>query len=424
MTKFTNANSTAWIRKYCENAIDKKTVYALYGKFVQETGSRMSQDSYKAAVRNIFFNGPRQDYGGIRVLKDAEGPNLNIVTESHQIRTLEQLLAYCKVNMETWKVTRHVVNMWGGEANPNFQVKAWLSRKEWAEPQTEINHILEDAKGYMPKYPKLSRPKGDGSGNLFEISLFDHHFGQLSWGKETRGENYDVKIARRLALAAVDYLLAQIQDKQIDKILLPVGNDFFNVNNMLNITAHGTHQSEDERWKKTYVGGRKLWVEIIEMCLSVAPVAVILIPGNHDEERSFYLGDALECWFNKAQEVCVNNSPTFRKYYRWGDCLIGFTHGDRERKGVLVNLMATEVPMDWAQTKYREWHAGHYHAARAQAFQVLDEELGVREWILPSLVAIDDYHAGKGYSHLRESMGMLWNKDRGKTEMHMYHPPT
>jgi hypothetical protein len=84
--------------------------------------------------------------------------------------------------------------------------------------------------------------------------------------------------------------------------------------------------------------------------------------------------------------------------------------------------MATERPLDWSQTRFREWHKGHLHAAKAHAFQILDEERGVREWILPSLVAIDDWHAGKGYSALRESIGMVWNKSRGKTAMYMYHP--
>ena len=101
--------------------------------------------------------------------------------------------------------------------------------------------------------------------------------------------------------------------------------------------------------------------------------------------------------------------------------MIGFTHGNLERKGkgVLVNLMATEQPQAWANSKYREWHKGHFHATSASAFQFLDEELGVRERILPSLVDIDDYHAGKGYSHLRETTAMIWNKQKGNTDIFM-----
>jgi len=381
------------------------------------TLARYKRDYQGAYSKTIEDNGPR-------IMQTAEGPNLNIVVQSYDIRTLEQLLAHCKVDLSIWRVTKHVVNMWGGELNPNFQVKAWLTRKDTGpDEREEIRKLAEDAKQYAPKYPKkLPYAKRAESGNLYEISLFDHHFGQLSWGKETRGQNYDVQIARKLALSSIDYFLSRAKEIKVDRILLPIGNDFFNVNNALDTTVAGIHQSEDDRWQKTFVRGRQLWVEIIERCLAIAPITVEIIPGNHDRERVFYLGDALECWFSKCDHVEVDNAPTMRKYFEWGKCFIGFTHGNKEVKGSLINIMATEMPAEWARTKYREWHKGHLHAANAKAFQVLDEERGVREWILPGLVAIDDWHSGKGYSALRESIAMLWNRDQGKTDMFMYHP--
>ena len=301
-------------------------------------------------------------------------------------------------------------------------MKAWLSLKTNVDPEDDIEQLKDDAKDYMPEYPVIKRMDRPKSGNLFEISLFDHHFGRLVWGEETDGANYDVSTSRKMGIDSVAYMLRRAAEVNVDKILLPIGNDFFNVDRLEQTTSRGTPQSEDERWKKTFTAGRKLWIEIIEMCLRVAPVEVKIIPGNHDEERSFYLGDALECWFDHADEVTIDNTPTGRKYVEWGKCLIGFTHGDKEVKGSLINIMATERPLEWSRTKYREWHKGHLHMAKATAFQVLDEERGVREWILPSLVATDDWHYGKGYSTLRESMGMIWNKDNGKTDIFMYHP--
>ena len=355
-----------------------------------------------------------------QIMTEAEGPNLNIVSKSTDIRTLEQLLAYTRVDLSVWEVQKHTVNMWGSEANPNFQVKAWLKKRDDAVNIAEdIEALKADAKKYAPKYPKQKYPKSE-TGNLLEISLFDHHFGQLSWGDETRSSHYDVKISERLAHEAVDYILSN--SPKPDKILLPIGNDFFNVNSMLNATVAGTPQSEDDRWKKTYKKGRELWVGIIEKCMQIAPVDVVIIPGNHDEERVYYLGDSLECWFNRCNDVEIDNRPANRKYYPWGDCLIGYTHGDKEAKGTLVNIMATEVPMLWSGAKYREWHKGHLHAAKETAFQILDEARGVREWIMPSLVAIDDWHSGKGYSALRETIACNWNKSKGKNQMIMYHP--
>jgi len=396
--------------------------------YAREHGEQAALDEYSITAATLLRyrfldkSPPKNTTGGVRILREAEGPNLNIVAESHEIRTLEQLLAYCRVDLGAWTVTRHIVNMWGGPDNPNFQVKAWLTLRGGVDPKEELADLIADAKQYAPKYPRLHAKARPKSGNMLELALFDHHFGQLSWGKETRGGNYDVKIAARLAIDAVDYLLTRASEVGIDKIVVPIGNDFFNVNSAANTTVAGTPQSEDVRWKKTYVLGRRLWVKIIERCLLLAPVEIKCVLGNHDGERSFYLTDALNCWFHKAPEVAVDNNPAERKYLEWGRCFIGWTHGNEEKKGTLVNIMATERPLEWSRTTYREWHKGHLHAAKAEAFQILDEDRGVRERVLPSLVAIDDWHAKKGYSALRESVAMVWNKDRGLTDEFYYHP--
>ncbi len=407
-----------WITIAARECQDITEVYQRYKEFKKETGSMMLFESFKRSVRKKWFFENEAETEEVRVLTEAEGPNLHIVTTSSQIRTLEQLLAYCRVDLGLWNVKKHIVNSWGSQ----FQVKAWMERRSEPTIEDQVARLIDDAKKHMPKYSKIKRRKRPESGNLLELSLFDHHFGQLSWGDETRGTHYDIGIAGNLAHDSIDYLLSRAEDVHIDHILLPIGNDFFNVNSMENTTIHGTRQDEDERWKKTFVEGRRLWVSMIEKCLSIAPVTVKIVLGNHDAERTFYLGDALESWFGQAGDVFIDNSPPARKYFEWGNCFIGYTHGDVEPKGSLINVMATEMPMEWARTKYREWHKGHWHKASAVAFQILDEEHGVRERILPSLVALDEYHSGKGYSHLRESTGMVWNRELGNTDIWMFHP--
>lgn len=414
-----------WIKEHLRTVSSPKDLYDMYDEFQADTESKMSKSTFKRAVRKAAYHHAPVDHAGVQIMEEAEGPNRTIVTKSHQIRTLEQLLAFCNVDLSLWKVQKHIINMWGGAANPNFQVKAWLQRIDESDtdPREEIEELIEDAKRYAPVYPKMQYSKPEVPGNLLEISLFDHHFGQLSWGDETGSAHYDTKIAAAMAVEAVDYILSNaLANGGVDRIVLLVGNDFFNVNGSTNATFAGTPQQEDGRWQKTFINGRKLWVEIIERCAAVAPVDVIVVPGNHDTERIFYLGDALSCWFHNAPDVTVDNRPTTRKYYEWGQCLIGYTHGHLEPKGSLVNIMSTEVPMAWSRTSYREWHKGHLHAAKETAFQVLDEYRGIREWVMPSLVALDDYHAGKGYASLRETIGNIWNKERGKVAMIMYHP--
>lgn len=58
------------------------------------------------------------------------------------VRTLDELLAACKVDLKIWSVRDYVVNQWqanagGGQVMPLYQVKAWLIRKN-LEPITPI----------------------------------------------------------------------------------------------------------------------------------------------------------------------------------------------------------------------------------------------------------------------------------------------
>jgi hypothetical protein len=326
------------------------------------------------------------------------------LSESQDIRTLEELLTYSKVDLDLWYVKKHRVNSWAS----NFQVRAELERRPELAPERKIEQLIKEAENYAPVYPELKRPGFEESGYMLQISLFDHHFGQQSWGRETGGMNYDVKIAREMARNAVAYLIYN-SPVQLELITFIVGNDFFNVNSMDNTTAKGTSQAEDDRWKKTFVRGWKLWVELVESALLFCPVKVIVVSGNHDFERSFYLGSALECWFHNANDVDVDNGPHIRKYLKWGNSLLGYTHGDSEVKGSLPLLMATHQPDSWSKTKYHTWYKGHQHRKQNIVIESSNEEFAVEERILPSLVAVDDWHAMRGYLSLQQSIAILYH---------------
>ena len=278
------------------------------------------------------------------------------------------------------------------------------------------DHAREHAPQYTPSIKNISN-----SGNAIEIDIHDLHFGSLCWGPET-GQHYDIKIAQKIYLAAIEHLVSRIIPLEPEAILFPVGSDFFNVNSKLNMTVAGTAQDEDCRWQKTYVYGRRMVVQAVDMLRSIAPVHVPIIGGNHDEERAFYLGDSLSAWYRNCDNVTIDNSPTLRKYWKWGKCLIGLTHGSEEPKGTLPMIMANEVPKLWANTIYREWHIGHLHHASYKSYDYGSETQGVRERILSSLAATDSWHKKKGYSGLREATAFNWNKEHGQNAIFSWHP--
>jgi hypothetical protein len=124
---------------------------------------------------------------------------------------------------------------------------------------------------------------------------------------------------------------------------------------------------------------------------TIAPVDVVMVSGNHDYQRVFYLGVFLEASFAGSSHVAIQNDATQRKYYAWGATLLGFTHGDKEKQEELPLIMAAERPEMWAASSTREWHLGHEHKEKVRS------KCGVVTRVIPSLCPPESWHASRGY---------------------------
>lgn len=261
------------------------------------------------------------------------------------------------------------------------------------------------------KQKQYSSPK---SGYMLEIEMPDLHLGKLTWGEES-GLDGDMETQIQSAHNVVSELLSYSSIFQVEKILFPIGHDFFNVDNKFNTTTHGTPQQENDVWRKTFRTGWTLAKDLIDLCAIFAPVDVPIISGNHDEERSFYLGEVLGGIYSNSKRVSVDNSAKTRKYRLYGKNLIGMTHGYEETLKELVNIMPYEEPEFWSKSLYREWHTGDKHH-KEDFIQKTREQggNGVVIRILRSLSTTDMWHYGKGYiGALRASEAFLWDKENG-----------
>lgn len=328
-----------------------------------------------------------------------------------EITSLEELVAFFRIDLSVWEVERWVANQWqvgtsDGEGNlkvtPLYQVKAWLKKRTAAiAARSEIAEAIEAGKRVMARgaWKIATKKPRKEPGSLLCMGIMDPHFGKMCWARETGWENYDVDIARKCVSDAVADLLAQAtaMPYPIDKILLPLGNDFFHVDNGKHETTGGTPQDVDGRWQKSYRAGREAAMEMIRTLVDIAPVHVSIVPGNHDEETMFCLGDALEMVFESAKHVAVDNSPKLTKYFEWHSGLIGMNHGKDIKPARLSGVMAAECREAWGRTTWREWFIGHWHSKGEAMFAPVSEEQGVRIRTIPSLTPPDAWHARKGY---------------------------
>ena len=377
-----------------------------------------------AKSRKARSTTPPVDYGGKLEAID-KGNGRELVSKSHRIATLDQLLAHAQVDLLLWKVTRCVVNKWEVGAKddkgkivtePLFQVKAWLEpRTKERAIELAIDDVIADMRKHAPRYTRFTYPKVDKKrtdGHLCVYAIPDLHIGKLCHKDET-GSNYDSKIAARMFMAAVDELAQRTRGFTLDRILFIAGNDFFNVDNEAQTTTGGTPQDEDGRWQKTFASGRKLLVEAIDKLSVLAPVDVVVVRGNHDSNRVWYLGEVLQAWYQKNPQVTVFNEPSFRKYYEYGRVLLGLTHGDKEKMRDLPLIMATERPEAWARAEHREYMLGHYHCRKQHEIGSIDEFRGVKVRRLSSLTAPDAWHKSVGLESARSAEAFIFHPQDG-----------
>jgi len=294
--------------------------------------------------------------------------------------------------------------------------------------------LVEDLKNYSKRIDFRFEEERTETGNLLEINIPDLHLGKQSWAEETGFENYDVKIAVKRFKTAFNSLLEEaLKAKKFEKILFIVGNDLFNSDNAYPFTqtTAGTPQQDDARWQKVFRTGRNLIIDAICELEHIAPVEVKVIPGNHDFQKSFYLGEVLEAFFYNNENVTIDNSPRTRKYVKWGKCLIGFAHGNRKDEGEdrLLNNMKHECAKEWGETVYHEWHCGdihHYKELKQRGSSTnLDkyaEDIdGVIIKYLRTLMFNDEWEARKGYISQKGAHFFIWNKEAGNTHEFKYN---
>lgn len=261
------------------------------------------------------------------------------------------------------------------------------------------------------KAPLTKAPAKVLSDLLAVYPFGDPHFGLYSWAKEA-GDDFDLEIARRLTLGAVDRLI-QAAPAAETAILLPLG-DIFHMDDQTNQTPAHKHQLDaDGRFVKVLGVGIQTFRHAVLRCLQKHKrVIVRFVRGNHDPHAVWALAYTIAAYFESDPRVQVDLSPAAHWFYRFGKVLIGATHGDTTKPEQLLGVMASDRAEDWGQTKHRYWYTGHVH------HQSVREFAGVTAESFRTLAAKDAYAAGHGYRAGRDMRCIVLHRDHGEIERH------
>jgi len=237
-----------WVRQKIQIDGYEATIKA-YEEYKGKFGDKSTQESYARTCRRMR-----------RELQSKFDP---------RVTTLEDAIAFHEVDTSRFGVSSLTVNSWGQPGNLNTQVKVKLDPMERENSFKDlVQSFKDDVKNHKPQL--ITTPWTKQTGKLLEIKILDLHLGLLSWGAET-GQDYDLKIAKEVFLEYVSKIVAWGQVMGCERILFPIGHDFFNSDTPENTTTKGTRQDEDTRWHKTFVEGWKVVRDALEVCLSVAP---------------------------------------------------------------------------------------------------------------------------------------------------------
>jgi len=284
--------------------------------------------------------------------------------------------------------------------NPNFKVE------ELNEIQRIKDECIKEVKLYAPKYHAIETIKSEDT-HLLVIDIADLHIGKLATAFET-GEDYNSQIAVKRAKDGLQGILNKAKGFNIDKVLFVAGNDILHTDNTKRTTTAGTPQDTDGMWYDNFIMAKNLYIDLLEKLLSFAEVEVVYNPSNHDLTHGFFLMQLIEAHFSKST-INFNVDLKHRKAFKYGNNLIGTTHGDGAKIEHLPLLLATEFPILWSETKHRYIYSHHIHHKTSKDF------IGVTFETLRSPSGSDSWHQKMGYTGVPRAVeGYVHHKEFGQ----------
>lgn len=249
-----------------------------------------------------------------------------------------------------------------------------------------------------PAPPVQEMRMADGNPYALVVCPTDFHWGKHGWVDEV-GETYDFEEARARLFEKTQTLISRLATRP-DIIYVGVGSDWFHVDNDLGKTTAGTPQDMTASPAEILTTGCKLAREHIDLLRQVAPVKLVIMPGNHDRWSSWALMMYLSAAYETVPDCDVEITHKMRTYIEYGNSLLGFTHGDGFKRGInLSTIMAVEAREQWGATKGHYWFHGHLHHQR------MTEKDGTLIFQMPSLAGHDRYHYRRGYVESQAGLG-------------------
>lgn len=307
-----------------------------------------------------------------------------------------------KINLDKYVITNYWSKML---PSGKFTSSIFSKRKEAKDYSPEdFAKFLEN---YKPTNILVTKIPNFKDVVNVEISLSDYHLAK----RTVDGDNSIEARAKRYLDVAQSLINKVVSNYHIDTVILPISNDFFHTDNYQHQTTQGTPQDTIMDYSQEYELGFSILVDTINMLRQYAnQVVVVLVQGNHDRTKSFYLAHALDVFFKETHDVDFIREHSVVKGITLGNTFIGWHHGNCKIEDLPL-LFAThpQYSQSFGNAKYREVHTGDKHHYMAKEIK------GVRIQQMPSLSGTDRWHLDNNYVHsVRAALALVYDLELGK----------
>ena len=261
-------------------------------------------------------------------------------------------------------------------------------------------------------------------GNLGIINLYDAHIDKLALATET-AEATDATMQdniRNFEESFIEFLHI-LEENNVTKAHFPLGHDLFNTNGDLMMTKNGTPQKVSIDWHTAFSAG----LDMVRRCIDAArqilnELEVIMVPGNHAPDKTFYLGEVLRHVYRNADDVSVDHRRLKRKYRLEGDVLLGYSHGNETKSQKRVERlplnMATEAEERWSEADFRVMFLGDIHHKKKYKILHTVDSVGCEVNFLRSVGPQNKYEFDNGFTGVPKTAQLDVFSPSGKRRWH------
>lgn len=342
-----------------------------------------------------------KNYGEEKKVNLEKGTFESTVISDFEPKDDIQLAKLHKINLDKYVIT----NYWS-KMLPSGKFTSSVFSKLKQSKDYSPEDFAKFLKNYKPFYIAYKTPDTHIDSTIdVELSIADFHLGK----KTLEGETIEDKKTQYLKV--VTELISDINTIYgINKIVFPISNDYFHTDNYQNQTTNGTPQDVLVSYDKEYEEGFDLLVQSISFLLNHANnVEVILVQGNHDRTKSFYLAHGLEVFFRADSRVTFQREHSTTKVVLLGNTFIGYHHGNCKIEDLPLLFATGKNSEAFGCSIYREVHTGDKHHYMAK------EVKGVRIQQMPSLSGTDRWHLDNNYvNKIRAGIATVYHPVKGR----------